>query len=73
MRTERQHREAQAEAQAQQEQVSMQPNLTCTEGSDPMDHTATTPQESPPTSPEQTMGAHMDLETQTLLNYEDDI
>jgi len=71
MRTERQHREAQAEAQAQQEQVSMQPNLT--EGSDPMDHTATTPQDSPPTSPEQTMGAHMDLETQTLLNYEDDI
>ena len=71
MRTERQHTEAQAEAQAQQEQVSMQPNPT--EGSDPMDHTATTPQDSPPTSPEQTMGAHMDLETQTLLNYEDDI
>ena len=65
---ERQHREAQAEALAQQEQLLMRSNPT--EGSDPEDHN-TTPQESPPTSPHRE--AYMDLETQKLLEYEDDI
>ena len=50
---ERQHREAQAEAQAQQEQLSMPSNPT--EGSDPEDHNAT-PQESPPHQPPTNQG-----------------
>ena len=67
MRTERQHREAQPEAQVQQDQYSeQQQNM---DENDQTDHTSTPPQE--PLSGDPQPIAEMD--TQALFNYEDDI